>query len=68
MSRGPVAYVPGHWSHRTVNVGRDPFVFFAAYSGDAGYDYGTIERDGFPVLIVERDGEPAMVDNPRYAR
>ena len=28
--------------------------------------YGTIERDGFRVLVVLRAGEAAVVDNPRY--
>jgi len=63
---GSVNYVPGRWAHRTVNVGAEPLVFFAAYPADAGYDYGTIEREGFPVLVVERDGGPEVVDNPRY--
>jgi glucose-6-phosphate isomerase len=66
MRPGTVSYVPGHWAHRTVNVGTDPLVFFAAYPADAGYDYGTIEREGFPVLVVERDGAPEVVENPRY--
>jgi len=66
MRAGAVCYVPGHWAHRTVNVGAEPFVFFATYPADAGYDYGTIEREGFPVLVVERDGRPQVVENPRY--
>jgi glucose-6-phosphate isomerase len=68
MRRGTVNYVPGGWAHRSVNVGSDPLVFFAAYVGDAGHDYGTIEEQGFPVLLLEgRDG-PEVVENPRYRR
>ena len=26
----------------------------------------TIERDGFRLLVVLRDGRPAVVDNPEY--
>jgi glucose-6-phosphate isomerase, archaeal len=66
MAPGTVNYVPGWWAHRSVNVGSEPLVFFAAYPADAGYDYGTIEEHGFPVLVVERDGKPAVVSNPRY--
>jgi glucose-6-phosphate isomerase, archaeal len=66
MRAGTIGYVPGDWAHRTVNVGKEPFVFFAAYPADAGYDYDTIEREGFPVLVVERDGRPVVVENPRY--
>jgi glucose-6-phosphate isomerase, archaeal len=68
MRRGTVNYVPGRWAHRSINVGDEPLVFFAAYVGDAGHDYGTIEEEGFPVLLLEgRDG-PEVVANPRYRR
>ncbi len=67
MRRGTVNYVPGGWAHRSVNVGAAPLVFFAAFPADAGYDYKTIEEQGFPVLVVERDGAPEVVPNPRYA-
>lgn len=63
---GSVSYVPGGWAHRSINTGTDPLVFFAAYVGDAGHDYGTIEEQGFPVLVVESDDGPEVVDNPRY--
>jgi glucose-6-phosphate isomerase len=68
MYPGTVAYVPPHWAHRTVNTGTEPFVFLAVYPGDAGHDYGTIESEGFPTLVVERDGRVAVVskvDAPR---
>lgn len=66
MARGTVNYVPGGWAHRSVNVGPDPLVFLAAFPADAGYDYKTIEEQGFPVLVIERDGSPEVVPNPRY--
>jgi glucose-6-phosphate isomerase len=66
MAPGTVNYVPGRWAHRSVNVGDEPLVFFAVYPGDAGYDYGTIEQQGFPSLIVARPGGPEVVPNPRY--
>jgi glucose-6-phosphate isomerase, archaeal len=65
ISEGTVNYVPGGWAHRSVNVGDQPLVFFAAYVGDAGHDYATIERDGFPVLVC-RDNGPVVRDNPTY--
>ncbi|NDJ60219.1 MAG: glucose-6-phosphate isomerase, partial [Chloroflexi bacterium] len=66
MTTGTVAYVPPYWAHRTVNTGTAPFIFFAAWPGDAGHDYGTIERWGFPKLLVDRGGTPTLIDNPRY--
>jgi glucose-6-phosphate isomerase, archaeal len=68
MRRGTVNYVPGGWAHRSVNVGDGPLVFFAAYFGDAGHDYATIESEGFPVLVVSGENGPEVVDNPRYRR
>ncbi len=61
MRPGTVAYVAPCWAHRTVNTGSEPFVFLAVYHGDAGHDYGTIETEGFPLLVLERDGEVAVV-------
>ncbi len=66
MIAGSAAYVPPFWAHRTVNIGSDDFVFFSVWEALAGHDYGTIERDGFRKLVVLRDGEPAVVDNPKY--
>lgn len=66
MARGAVNYVPGGWAHRSVNVGDESLVFFAAYVGDAGHDYATIEERGFPVLVVKSDDGPKVVENPRY--
>ena len=66
MVAGSAAYVPPYWAHRTVNIGDEDFVFFSVWEARAGHDYGTIERDGFRVLVLLRDGRPALVDNPRY--
>jgi glucose-6-phosphate isomerase len=64
IERGTIAYVPPHWAHRTVNTGKKPFVFFAVWPGHSGHDYGTIEESGFLQLVVERDGQPALIPNP----
>jgi glucose-6-phosphate isomerase len=66
MVPGAVAYVAPEWAHRTVNTGDEPFVFFAAYPGDAGHDYGGIETEGFVKLSVEENGKAKLMDNPRY--
>ena len=65
MRPGASAYVPPHWAHRTVNTGAEPFSFLAVYPADAGYDYGTIAERGFASIVVERDGAPALIANPR---
>jgi glucose-6-phosphate isomerase, archaeal len=68
LRQGELAYVPGGWAHRTVNTGPEPFVFFAAYVGDAGHDYEAVAARGFPVLVVRGEDGPRVVENPRYAR
>jgi glucose-6-phosphate isomerase, archaeal len=68
MGPGTVSYVPGGWAHRSVNVGSAPLVFFAAFVGDAGHDYATIEREGFPVVVLAGSDGPEVVENPRYRR
>ena len=68
MRRGTVNYIPGGWAHRSVNVGEDPLVFFAAYIGDAGHDYESIERWGFPVLVKKGHDGPLVVENPTYGK
>jgi glucose-6-phosphate isomerase len=66
MQAGTAAYVPPYWAHRTVNTGATPFIFFAAWPGDAGHDYGTIEQVGFGKLLVDHSGQPTLVDNPKF--
>ena len=68
MRQGVVAYVPGGWAHRSVNTGTQPLVFFAAYIGDAGHDYEVVAEHGFPVLAVEGEDGPRVVENRRYRR
>jgi glucose-6-phosphate isomerase, archaeal len=62
-----VLYVPPRWAHRSVNTSlTEDLVTFFVYPGNAGHDYGTIETQGFRKLVVERNGSPAIVDNPRW--
>ena len=66
MVAGSAAYVPPFWAHRTVNIGAEDFVFFSVWEARAGHDYGTIERVGFRKLVVMCDGQPTVVDYPKY--
>lgn len=64
---GKVLYVLPRWAHRSVNVSLDEdLITFFVYPGNAGHDYGTIEEQGFRKLIVEKDGRPDFIDNPRW--
>jgi len=63
---GIVAYIPPYWGHRMVNTGSMPFVFFAIYPGDAGHNYGDIERTGFVKVLIEKGGKPLLINNPKW--
>ncbi len=66
LSPGKVLYVPPRWAHRSVCTSRqEDLVTFFIYPGNAGHDYGTIERQGFRKLVVEGESGPEIVDNPR---
>jgi glucose-6-phosphate isomerase len=67
LRKGQAVYVAGRYAHRSINVSADePLVTFFAFPGHAGHDYGAIETKGFRKLLVERDGKPTLIDNPRW--
>lgn len=66
LSKGKAIYVPRRYAHRTVNTGTIPLVLFYTFAADAGHDYGTIETKGYHKIIIEENGEPTIVDNPRW--
>lgn len=63
MTPGSVHYIPGSTAHRVANTGKTPLVFAACWPSDAGYDYTTIEREGFSSRLVERNSQPVLVPN-----
>jgi len=63
---GQAVYVPGRYAHRSINTGREPLITFYAFRADAGHDYGTIESKGYRKIVVERDGAPVVLDNPKW--
>lgn len=63
---GQAVYVPPRYAHRSINLGNEPLVTFFTFRADAGHDYGTIETKGYRKLVVEKDGKPAIIDNPKW--
>ena len=62
-----VLYVPPCWAHRSVNTHpTDDLVTFFVYPGNAGHDYGSIEKQGYRKLVLEKDGQVLVSDNPRW--
>ena len=66
LKAGEAMYVPKRYAHRTVNTGSQPLVVFWTFAADAGHDYGTIETKGYHKMVVEKDGRPQIIDNPRW--
>lgn len=64
---GQAVYVPGRYAHRSINIGTEPLITFYVFRADAGHDYGTIETKGFRKIVVEEDGKPTIIDNPKWA-
>ncbi|MDB6154043.1 MAG: glucose-6-phosphate isomerase [Chthoniobacteraceae bacterium] len=54
---GRMVYVPPYWGHRSINTGDEPLISFCVYPGDAGHNYGDIEREGFPKRAYRRGGK-----------
>ena len=67
LTPGRVVYVPERYAHRSINVGyEDALRTFFCFRADAGHDYGTIETKGYRKLMVEKDGKPTVIDNPKW--
>ena len=58
---GRMVYVPPFWAHRTANTGDEPLISFCVYPGDAGHNYGDIEKQGFPIRVFKRAGKVEIV-------
>jgi len=67
LTPGRAVNVPGHWIHRSVNVGDEPFVTLFCYAADAGQDYGVISDAGGMKNLVVADGAGwALAPNPDH--
>ena len=67
LEAGKAVYVPKRYAHRSINVSAtEPLVTFYVFRADAGHNYGTIEEKGYRKLLVERDGKPTIIDNPKW--
>jgi len=63
-----VVYVPGRTAHRTMNVGKTPLTYIGVYPAKAGHDYSTIATTNFRCVVVEKDGQPAMINRTIFLK
>lgn len=69
ITPGTSVYVPPKFAHRSINISKnEPFIMFFVFRADAGHDYKTIETKGFRKLIVEKNGNPEIIDNPKWSK
>jgi glucose-6-phosphate isomerase, archaeal len=68
LTPGKAVHVPGHWVHRSVNVGTEPFVTLFCYAADAGQDYNVISKAGGMAQLVVSDPANGWTTrpNPRH--
>jgi len=67
LGPGEAVHVPGHWVHRSVNVGDEPFVILFCYGADAGQDCELIRRaGGMSALVVADGGSWSTRPNPDH--
>lgn len=67
ITPGVAVHVPGHWIHRSVNVGDTPFSTLFCYAAEAGQDYDVIEQaGGMRQLIVAGVNSWSLADNPDH--
>lgn len=67
INPGVAVHVPGHWVHRSVNVGDEPFTTLFCYPSDAGQDYSVIRDAGGMSKLVVVDGNGwALRNNPDH--
>jgi len=57
---------PAGWAHRAVNCGQEDLLFFAVWPGLVEGDYESVERGGFPLLVVRGANGPDAVANPSF--
>lgn len=63
-----LVYIPPRTAHRSVNTGNSRLVFLAVYPSEAGHNYEAIRNKGFAELVVENNGKPTVIYNPRYSQ
>jgi glucose-6-phosphate isomerase, archaeal len=65
LAADSIVYVPGHAAHRTINTGSVPLAYIGIYPSAAGHDYASLAERNFRMALVERDGQPTLLERPK---
>jgi len=63
MGEGIINYIPAPYAHRCINTGSQVLVYLGVFPADTERDY-SFDSKNFKKLVVERDGQATLVDNP----
>jgi glucose-6-phosphate isomerase len=62
---GTITHIPPQWAHRVVNTGKDVLFYISSFHKCAGHVYDFIEENGFKNVVVEKNGTPVLIPNPK---
>jgi len=65
---GIIVHIPPQYAHRVVNTGSDLLIFVSAFHVAAGHMYAPVKEKGFEYLVVDQEGKPVLVKNPKRTR
>jgi glucose-6-phosphate isomerase len=69
MKPGVSIYVPPSYAHRSINISKtEPLISFFTFRADAGHDYKTIESKGFKKMLIDKNGTPTLINNPKWKK
>lgn len=60
---GSLHYIGSEIAHRLANTGGEKLIVGACWPSDAGHDYQEIAENGFSARLVERDGQPVLIES-----
>ncbi len=65
FNQGTVIHIPPQYAHRVVNTGSEALIFVSSFHVSAGHSYYQVQERGFAKIVVEENGKPTLLANPR---
>lgn len=62
---GTIIHIPPQYAHRVVNTAADLLIFVSSFHVAAGHAYAAVKQKGFEYLVLEKDGQPTLLKNPK---
>jgi glucose-6-phosphate isomerase len=68
FSAGTAIHIPPQYAHRVVNIGTEKLTFVSVFHVAAGHVYQSVAEAGFAYLVMDVDGKPTLIPNPKRAQ